>query len=124
MSLTVLALALAQAGDAAVPGVGEAIRGIAAVIIVLLLVVAAGWLLRRSPLALRGAGRGPVRVETAVPLGDRRSLLVVEVEGRRLLLGMTPAQVSLVAELQPATGSEPPGTGFRHALDRSTKAGG
>ncbi len=107
-------VALAQAGEAgAVPGVGEAVRGIAAVIIVLLLVVAAGWLLKRSPLALRGTARGPVRVEIAVPLGERRSLLIVDVEGRRLLLGLTPTQVSLVTEL----GSG--GQAFGRALDRS-----
>ena len=35
----------------------------------------------------------------AVPLGERRSLMVVAIEGRRLLLGLTPMQVSLVTEL-------------------------
>ncbi len=47
------------------------------------------------------------RVETAVPLGERRSLVIVAVEGRRLLLGLTPAQVSLVTELRGD------GSGFR-----------
>ena len=41
-----------------------------------------------------------VRIEATVPLGERRSLMVVAVEGRRLLLGLTPMQVSLVTELQ------------------------
>ena len=45
--------------------------------------------------------RGPVSVETAVPLGERRSLVVVAVEGRRLLLGLTPASVSMLVELNP-----------------------
>ena len=36
-----------------------------------------------------------------MPLGDRRQLLVVRVEGRRLLLGVPSAQVSLVTELSP-----------------------
>ena len=45
-----------------------------------------------------------------VPLGDRRSLVIVSVEGRRLLLGLTPAQVSLVTELAPPT--------FQQAVDR------
>ena len=35
-----------------------------------------------------------------MPLGERRSLMVVAVEGRRLLLGLTPMQVSLVTELE------------------------
>jgi flagellar biogenesis protein FliO len=33
-------------------------------------------------------------VETAVPLGERRSLVIVSVEGRRILLGLTPGQIS------------------------------
>ncbi len=125
--MTLAVLALAQGSDAAVPGIAEAIRGMAAVIIVLLLIAAAAWLLRRSPLALRGGARGPVRVETAVPLGDRRSLLIVEVEGRRLLLGLTPVQVSLVTELgppgagtqKPDTRHQTPDAGFGRTLDRS-----
>jgi flagellar biogenesis protein FliO len=48
-----------------------------------------------------------------VPLGERRSLVVVSVEGRRLLLGLTPAQVSLVTELAAA-----PPAGFQDAVDR------
>ena len=57
------------------------------------------WLLRRGAATRRS--RLPVSVETAVPLGERRSLVIVAVEGRRLLLGLTPGQVSLVTELQP-----------------------
>jgi flagellar protein FliO/FliZ len=64
------------------------------------------WLLRRGAATRRS--RLPVSVETAVPLGERRSLVIVAVEGRRLLLGLTPGQVSLVTELQPP---------FRDTLD-------
>ena len=56
------------------------------------------WLLRRGASTRRS--RLPVSVETAVPLGERRSLVIVAVEGCRLLLGLTPAQVTLVTELQ------------------------
>ncbi len=109
-----MVLALAQAGEpAAIPGVGDAVRGLAAVAVVLLLIGAVAWMLRRSPLALRGAARGAVRVQTAVPLGERRSLVIIDVEGRRLLLGLTPTQVSLVTELGRADAA------FGQALDRS-----
>lgn len=76
--------------------------------IVISLAVLAGlaWLLRRG--AATRKSRLPVSVETAVPLGERRSLVIVAVEGRRLLLGLTPGQVSLVTELQPP---------FRDTLD-------
>jgi flagellar biosynthetic protein FliO len=63
------------------------------------------WMARRGSLKLGpGRGRSPVSVETAVSLGERRSLVIVTVEGRRLLLGLTPMNVSLVTEL----GAAPP----------------
>ena len=73
-----------------------------AVLIVLALVGALAWLARRGTFAALKAGNRIVSVDTAVPLGERRSLVVVTVEGRRLLLGLTPTQVSLVTELSPA----------------------
>jgi flagellar protein FliO/FliZ len=77
-----------------------------AVVIVLGLVGALAWLARRGSFAGLKAAARVVSVETAVPLGERRSLVVVAVEGRRLLLGLTPGQISLVTELSP---TPPPG---------------
>ena len=74
-----------------------------ATLIVLALVAALAWLVRRGPLArLAQAGR-PVMVETAIPLGERRSLVIVSVEGRRLLLGLTSSRVERVPELRAGT---------------------
>jgi flagellar protein FliO/FliZ len=71
-----------------------------AVLIVLGLVAAMAWLLRSGRLGPLRARGSAVSVETAVSLGERRSLVIVAVEGRRLLLGVTSAQVTLVTELQ------------------------
>jgi flagellar biogenesis protein FliO len=61
------------------------------------------WALRRGSLRLsRFAPRGAVSVETAVSLGERRSLAIVAVEGRRMLIGLTPAAISLLTDLGPA----------------------
>ena len=82
-------------------------NGLLAVVIVLGLVAALAWLARSGALA-RFAPRNPiVGVETAVSLGERRQLVIVAVEGRRLLLGVTSAQVTLVTELNART-QEPP----------------
>lgn len=76
-------------------------RMFGALAVVLGLLAGLAWLLRR------GVGRragGTLGVESALALGDRRSLVIVTVEGRRLLLGVSPGGVSLVTELQrPAT---------------------
>lgn len=77
-------------------------NGFLAVVIVLALVGTLAWLARRGAFASLQPRHRAIAVETAVPLGERRSLVVVAVEGRRLLLGLTPGQVSLVTELAPA----------------------
>ncbi|MCC7180149.1 MAG: flagellar biosynthetic protein FliO [Acidobacteria bacterium] len=96
-------------GSDPVPISGQAM---AAVLVVLVLLVAVSWLLRRGTLVRRS--KQAVTVETAVALGDRRSLVIVAVEGRRLLVGLTPGQISLVTELQPP---------FASALEASVEKG-
>ena len=71
-----------------------------ALIVVVGVLVAALWLLRRNAPALRG--KRAMSIESALALGERRSLAIVSVEGRRLLVGLAPGQVSLVTELRPA----------------------
>ena len=78
---------------------GLGLQSLAAVLIVLALVGALAWLVRRGAFAgLRNSSRA-IAVETAVPIGERRSLIIVAVEGRRLLLGLTPTQITMVTEL-------------------------
>ncbi len=54
--------------------------------------------------AQRRRGSQPINVESAVTLGDKRSLVIVAVEGRRLLVGVAPGGVSLVTELHASFG--------------------
>lgn len=93
-------LALAQTLPVPDP-VGIPGRAMVTTIVVLALLAGAAWWLRQRVGAVAGA-RATLSVESAIALGDRRSLVIVRVEDRRLLLGMSPSQVSLVAELQPA----------------------
>lgn len=72
-------------------------RSLVALLVVVGMLGALLWVLRRGVASRRGVG--PLRVETALSLGERRTLVVVAVEGRRLLLGVTPGSVSLVTEL-------------------------
>jgi flagellar protein FliO/FliZ len=112
--MTVFALAglLEPALPVGSPDSLGAVRALLATAAVLGLVGLLAWLLRRGTIVLPGRrGRSPVVVETAVPLGERRSLVIVAVEGRRLLLGMTPGHVTLVTELTSASS-------FGDAVDR------
>lgn len=96
------------------PDTTDAVRGLLATVLVLALVGVLAWLARRGTLTWPGRrGTNAVTIETAVPVGERRSLVIVSVEGRRLLLGMTPSTISLVTELS-AAGS------FGAALEQQT----
>lgn len=110
----ILALALTPAkAEAWTPTTPDWARGLVAAVVVVALAAGVAWLLRRGTLGRFGPRRPRlVTTETVAMLGERRSLVVATVEGRRLLLGITPAQISLVAELQ---GPAP----FDRALDET-----
>jgi flagellar biosynthetic protein FliO len=100
MIVSLAAWGVDPAGALPGPDLTGAIRGLVATAVVLALIVVLAWLLKRGTLVWPGRRPGaPVAVETAIPLGERRSLVIVAVEGRRLLLGLTPSTVSLVTEL-------------------------
>jgi flagellar protein FliO/FliZ len=79
----------AQAGPG-LGGVWEVALGLALVVAVIL---AAAWAMRRMVPGATGAGAA-LRVVGALPLGPRERLLLVEVGGRQLLLGVTAQQIS------------------------------
>ena len=104
---------------------GELWRSLLAIAVVFGLLGALAWAARRGRLGFFTRQPSHVRVEATVPLGERRSLMVVAIEGRRLLLGLTPMQVSLVTELTtpPSPGATATGFGaaspFEQALGRA-----
>jgi flagellar protein FliO/FliZ len=69
-------------------GLTQMLLGLGAV---LALIGGGVWLLRRYP-TLRG-GEGAIKVIGGLPLSARERLLLVEVEGTRLLLGVAPGRV-------------------------------
>lgn len=89
------------AGPDLVPPVARMAVGLLVVLAILALLA---WVMRRSLNARRRSGS--MSVETALSLGERRSIVVVTVENRRLLLGVAPGQVSLLTELKPASFSQ------------------
>ncbi len=103
---------------------GELWRSLLAIVLVFGLLGGLAWAARRGRLGFFTRQPSQVQVEATVPLGDRRSLMVVTIEGRRLLLGLTPTQVSLVTELTPPSpNGTPAGAGaaspFAQVLGRA-----
>lgn len=110
------ALQSASAPPAYEPGLGI-VRTIVALVAVLVALGAFLWLLRRGTFSVGGRSlRRSMAVESAIALGDRRSLVIVNVEGRRLLLATSSASVSLITELGPAS--------FGAALDQAAAGPG
>ncbi|WP_019676441.1 flagellar biosynthetic protein FliO [Arsukibacterium perlucidum] len=65
---------------------------------VLLLVVALGWLFKK--LTMRLPGTQHVKVICSVPLGQRERLLVIEIQGKQRVLGVTPHSINMLFELE------------------------
>lgn len=98
-------MALMQVADAAVVPAAlgaSGLRSFLALGVVAALLALTVWWLGRLTQTRRG--RQPIHVESAVTLGDKRSIVIVSVEGRRLLVGVAPGSVSLVTELRASFG--------------------
>ena len=65
-------------------------------IAVTLALLAMLWWLRRGKAS---SGSGPLKVVQAVAVGSRERVVVLDAQGRRLVLGVTPNKIELIAEL-------------------------
>ena len=73
-------------------GSGQALQVIVGLAIVLTLIAAVAWLTRRMH-TFRSQGRGHIRVIEGLSVGAREKLLLVQVDGRRVLLSMCPGRI-------------------------------
>ena len=101
---------IAGADPDTAPSLGV-VKVTAALLATLACIFVVAAIIRRTPLGGRSGG---LRLENRLTLARGGSLAVVRIEGRRLVLGVTPGQINLIAELDEAV-----------AGDRDTlKAGG
>ncbi len=81
-------------------GVLMTLRTVLSLAAVIALLAGLVWALRRGSLRLSAlAPRGTITIETATAVGDRRQLAIITVEGRRVLVGMTPTSISFITDL-------------------------
>jgi flagellar protein FliO/FliZ len=80
----------------------DVLRIIVSLVFVIMLILAGAWFTRRAGW-LRNGKAPAMRVLGAQSLGGRAYVAMVEVEGARLVLGVTASQVSLLHTLPPAT---------------------
>jgi len=100
-ALTLLVAGTQSAGAAAPavrPGAGVALaaggilQAVLGLVAVLALVLAAAWLLKRFS-GIRASGSGMLRIVGGAAVGQRERIVVVEVGGTWLLIGVAPGQV-------------------------------
>ncbi|WP_423187045.1 flagellar biosynthetic protein FliO [Alishewanella sp. d11] len=66
--------------------------------LVILLVLGLGWMFKK--LSLRLPGNRQIKVICALPLGQRERILVIEIQGKQRVVGVTPHSINLLFELE------------------------
>ena len=66
------------------------------IVVVFVTLAVASWLLRRYQPRI---GHGQIRVQACLSLGGKERLMLVEVQERRLLIGVCPAGINLLQDL-------------------------
>ncbi|HEX9081934.1 MAG TPA: flagellar biosynthetic protein FliO [Holophagaceae bacterium] len=75
-------------------------RAFGSLVLVLGLVGASMWALKKYGRGrLPGTGRGKLKVEETLSLGDRRFISILDAEGERFLIALGPQGISLLARL-------------------------
>ncbi|WP_306591984.1 flagellar biosynthetic protein FliO [Geothrix sp. 21YS21S-4] len=107
-----------QASEAGPSG----LRAFGSLVLVLGLAGASLWALKKYGRGkLPGSGGGKLRVEETLALGDRRYVSILDAEGERFLIGLTPQGISLISRLDPGDRGEP--ETFDAALSRQVDLG-
>lgn len=78
----------------------EVLQPILALLFILALILGGAWLARRAGL-IRGRSQQDIKVVSSYSLGGRGFITIVEVENTRLVLGVTPQNISLLHTLPP-----------------------
>jgi flagellar protein FliO/FliZ len=112
-------------GDGVTPGLlapGDAVEYLLGVVTVMCALGVFAYVLRRLQQRQAFGTSSPMRVRGSLPLGGKERLLLVEAEGERLLLGVSPGGVQLVHRLSPLevvapTGEAAEGTWLNRVLN-------
>lgn len=90
---------LALAATEEISGSGSLLRMVLGLALVLAVMMAIAWLIKRMTPGLKQ--QSVVRIVGGVNVGSRERVVVVEVAGRWLVLGVAPGQVTSLADLEP-----------------------
>lgn len=69
---------------------------------IIALILAAAWLAKRMGFSGKTASARGLKVSASTTVGPRERVIIVDVDDARLVLGVTPSQISLLHTLPPA----------------------
>jgi flagellar protein FliO/FliZ len=81
------------------------LKPILGLIFFFILMGAVVWLLKNLQHKKAFFGSKSIRIADSLSIGAREKLAIVEVERKRVLIGITPTHISYLSELDPITGS-------------------
>ena len=84
-------------------GAGELTKVAGGLVLVLALIAGLGWAAQRLR-QVRGTGGRHLRILDALPLGTRERLVLVEVDGERVLIGIAGGRIERLHALAPRGG--------------------
>lgn len=99
-SAVALAQPAEQAPDASLLGL------VLPLLVVVFALAALWWVMRRQ--GGRGSAAGPARIVQVMAVGPRERILIVDHDTQRLMLGVTPTAISLLAHLEPKDAAKNP----------------
>ncbi len=102
MNLPLLLPASAHAAQVSAPVIGGGLRLLAGLLLVLGLMLLLYAASRRGLRWLPGHRESRIQIHETRPLGGRKSLCLVEVRGRELLIGVSNERITLLCELDSA----------------------
>jgi flagellar protein FliO/FliZ len=126
LSAATFAIAPAAAQDPGSPvGAANVLQVLSGLMLVLLLVVGTAWLLRRIG-RVPGLSSHAIKTVGALAVGTRERVILLEVSGTWILVGVAPGQVRQLAtlpkgELSAADAQALQGAPFSHLLKRFTE---
>lgn len=117
-------LIASPAAAVAPPGPADVLTVGTGLMLVIGAILLTGWLYSRTQ-KLRGAGSGLIRIVASQALGTKERVLLLEVGGKQLLVGMTSSQVQTLHVFdEPVAIAEVEAGGFAERLRASLKGQG